>query len=417
MADDKPVVANKDAMSRALGAAFLSHQVEQLEKTVMTTPNRTDRLPISGADGGGRGRGGGRARGNGGRGRNSRARGRNDDHRDENTADASEKNPDQDDKDPSAKDAELVVIDASVLVNAIGQVQKWCRNKREEVLVVPLEALNTLDRLKKGTTPLAQRARAASRFLEQVVGTNPRIKVQRDDAYVLWEEIQFENTTADDEQPAETSFTPSTTPEWLRRTICCAKWEGDHFVLPGGKEATTPTVVIAVSHPPTETHSGPEDAPPVSSPVPLPAPPAPKNEQRSSGTLVAQWAKKAGITVLELKPTPHSFPKAPNTNTGPIGTGRPRSTARHGRGSSDEEWRTGPNAHTKPASIGRKNGNFNKPNGGYHVSGDKAGIVPPGRGRGEKLVERPAATMAMNASIMQPNKVVRVLARGEKLDP
>ena len=45
--------------------------------------------------------------------------------------------------------------------------------------------------LKKGNSPLAQRARAASRILEQQVGTNDRIKVQRDDAFVPWDNIMF----------------------------------------------------------------------------------------------------------------------------------------------------------------------------------------------------------------------------------
>ena len=76
-----------------------------------------------------------------------------------------------------------------------------------------------MDLLKKGTSALAQRARAASRILEAQVGTNPRIRVQRDDAFVLWDEIPF------DEQ---TSGTQGTTPEWVRRTICCARWELEH---------------------------------------------------------------------------------------------------------------------------------------------------------------------------------------------
>ena len=39
-------------------------------------------------------------------------------------------------------------------------------------------ALNTLDLLKKGTSALAHRARAASRILEAQVGTNPRIRIK-----------------------------------------------------------------------------------------------------------------------------------------------------------------------------------------------------------------------------------------------
>ena len=63
-------------------------------------------------------------------------------------------------------------------------------------LCSPPLALNTLDILKKGTTPLAQRACAASRILEAQVGMNPRIIVQRDDAFVLWNEIEFKETDA-----------------------------------------------------------------------------------------------------------------------------------------------------------------------------------------------------------------------------
>lgn len=37
------------------------------------------------------------------------------------------------------KDADIVVIDASVLVHALYQVKKWCRDGRKEILIVPLE--------------------------------------------------------------------------------------------------------------------------------------------------------------------------------------------------------------------------------------------------------------------------------------
>lgn len=37
------------------------------------------------------------------------------------------------------KDADVVVVDASVLVHALHQVKKWCRDGRAEVVIVPLE--------------------------------------------------------------------------------------------------------------------------------------------------------------------------------------------------------------------------------------------------------------------------------------
>jgi hypothetical protein len=35
--------------------------------------------------------------------------------------------------------ASVIVLDASVLVYALGQVRRWCRDERKEIIVVPLE--------------------------------------------------------------------------------------------------------------------------------------------------------------------------------------------------------------------------------------------------------------------------------------
>lgn len=289
-------------------------------------------------------------------------------------------------------------------------------------------ALNTLDLLKKGTTPIAQRARAASRILEQQVGTNPRIKVQRDDAFVLWDEIPFQSEGNGEDEAIELT-SPQATPEWLRRTICCARWEHEHVpalkttdTAPEAPTALTnpPRIMIAVSPTELEAPPVPADLPPVSSsPVPLPPSFASKYEQRASGTLVAYWAQKAGLAILDVKSTPLPLTPSAASVGNPGLVGRPRSTPGQGRGSSDNEWRGGPGTRMKSGSVGRKNMHST---GSYAHMSDKGNTYSlrlgvPGRGGGDKLVERPAATMAMNASIMQPNKVVRVLARGEKLEP
>ena len=103
-------------------------------------------------------------------------------------------------------------------------------------------------------------------------------------------------------------------------------------------------------------------------PVPLPAPTLhnSRHEARSNGSLVAHWAAKATINLMEVEP---SMP---------------------GRGEDEDRPRRGANKNRRPSS------------------GD------PGRKPG--LVERPPAVMAMMEMISQPTKVVRVLARGEKLD-
>lgn len=134
--------ASKDALSRALGAAFLSHRVEELEKTVSSTPNfggtqdrtRRDRRGSQGNyDNPGRGRGGARQT------RNPRPRSNEDDVKGRLSADR-ERGSDGEGK-PTKKDADVVVLDASVLVHSLGQLKAWCRNNREEDIVVPLEGV------------------------------------------------------------------------------------------------------------------------------------------------------------------------------------------------------------------------------------------------------------------------------------
>lgn len=133
------------AMSRALGAAFLNHQVEQLEKSVSNTnpgswrdrrqtqaehayPNGrgavdrgAKRLPHS--------QGGKPPRKKGGE-AFERVQNRNEDR----LRPRSGEEPRREEK-----DADIVVVDSSVLVHALYQVKKWCREGREEIVIVPLE--------------------------------------------------------------------------------------------------------------------------------------------------------------------------------------------------------------------------------------------------------------------------------------
>lgn len=47
------------------------------------------------------------------------------------------------DGDKGGKDADIVVVDASVLVHALYKVKQWCRDGREEIIIVPLEGATT----------------------------------------------------------------------------------------------------------------------------------------------------------------------------------------------------------------------------------------------------------------------------------
>lgn len=151
-------------MSRALGAAFLNHQVEQLEKSVTNgvsgTGNWRDRRYPQ-ANGGNHvgpnaakrgtppvgnkaavGAGGGQKRGG-----EVQVMTRDrvvskesyTDKRATRDVTSRRRSSDEERGDVGAKDADVVVVDASVLVHALYQIKKWCRDGREEVIIVPLE--------------------------------------------------------------------------------------------------------------------------------------------------------------------------------------------------------------------------------------------------------------------------------------
>jgi hypothetical protein len=129
---------DKKALSLALGAALLSHKVEELERSVSTRPN--------GATAG--------SKMNFARAVDNRA-GRNlvqepperravpDEVNGSRNGVENAQSLERGEKPASKKDADIVVVDASVLIHAIGQLKAWCRNGREEVIIVPLEGAYT----------------------------------------------------------------------------------------------------------------------------------------------------------------------------------------------------------------------------------------------------------------------------------
>lgn len=234
------------------------------------------------------------------------------------------------------------------------------------------------------------------------MGTNPRIRVQQDDAFVFWDKISFKDlpaTTAAEADAGQAPFNAANSPEWLRRTICCARWEMTNAQSPttsaaqgqagAAKTDQAPKVVLAVlaSSPSHMSGAKRPDGSDVS-PVPLPVTNlnANKHEPRTAGTLVYQWATRADIALLEIDP---SAPVPPHQQ--PAVSPRPSP-----RASSEDERPKRPNGR------GRRNSN-----------------LAPNAGGGAGLVERPPAVMAMMEMVAQPGpgKVVRLLARGEKLDP
>lgn len=136
-------------MSRALGAAFLSHQVEQLEKSVSSNgpasgnwrdrknPNLYGNISSGGPKKGPNSPGVKVAQRKKGGETPTKERQKDKDF-DRSTPVIIRRSQEEQRK---TKDADVVVVDASVLIHALYQVKKWCKDGREEIVLVPLEGL------------------------------------------------------------------------------------------------------------------------------------------------------------------------------------------------------------------------------------------------------------------------------------
>ncbi|KAF8335357.1 uncharacterized protein EI90DRAFT_321232 [Cantharellus anzutake] len=389
MTEQTKISENKDRMSKALGAAFLGHQVEQLENRAFT-----------GASGrGGRGRGG---RGRPWAGPDSQARGsagnpvaRSNvrgggssgvpvlippkEHAQVGRKRSFTLHPDPDAKPIVPRERErtamanIIILDASILVHALGQVKRWCKEERKEILVIPLEALNTLDLLKKGGSTIAIHARAASRFLEAQVGTNPRIRVQGDEQFIPWDDLYSRATGASSEQA--TTDTPGDfalpsqehAPEWMRQIVCCTGWEtlAASAPLPEGGPAhhkKPNRVALAIIKPnlsPAALET--QDSSVI------------KHLPRTTGDLLRLWAPKLGLNLLQID-----------------------------QGASERQ-----------ESRGDRHKSSTSEYGGHHRRGGRSS-ADESRG----LVEKVKNGLNTNSPVAIGGAAkIRLLARGEKLDP
>jgi hypothetical protein len=208
--------------------------------------------------------------------------------------------------------------------------------------------------LKKGTSPLAIRARAASRTLEQEVGANTRLRVQLDDAFVPWDKVPVADVAKDgtihnykDAKSGEPSspilaaivITPprnsdlAAPPEWLRRMMCCARWELLRPDPPSAKHSATNTpkpkqmhnTVLAVALP---TQSDDHQPSTLLGPT--------RYEIRADGQLARYWAARTGLEVLDVE-----------RDGGKGGGGRPRS----GSASKSTLSRSPPDNEFEPSDL------------------------------------------------------------------
>ena len=137
-------------MSRALGAAFLNHQVEQLEKSVNgqgpASGNWRERRAQSNGQqlqGAVAPRQGATSPGS----KDSQPRRKGADRARDGETDrfsATQTSPTRRSGEEDRRAADIIVVDASVLIHALYQVKRWCRDGRDEIIVVPLEGASSL---------------------------------------------------------------------------------------------------------------------------------------------------------------------------------------------------------------------------------------------------------------------------------
>jgi hypothetical protein len=140
-------------MSRALGAAFLTHQVEQLEKSVSAAPSRPPPSRGRGSNNNNNWRDRQRPRPSppadskrsqlpiGGIRITTATTHPHHQQKERPPVAVKKRGAENFRKTPGVKEADVIIVDASVLVNALGQVKKWCRDGQEEVIIVPLEGI------------------------------------------------------------------------------------------------------------------------------------------------------------------------------------------------------------------------------------------------------------------------------------
>lgn len=283
--------------------------------------------------------------------------------------------------------------------------------------------------MKKGNSSLAQKARAASRLLEAQVGSNPRIRVQRDDAFVPWDDINFKVSELSMNKHSESSplGPPSPPPEWLRRTICCAQWEIRNASVGGNLTDAIPNVPkTLLSRPITPVSNENDGTGSSSSPIAAAA----ATPAVVDATVVANDAKEKERTVDQVE---RRFPPVGNENTKVAlavlnnGVQVPSETALHppaGRydradGTLIRIWAQKAGMElllVEPSAVPSSSPPEKKRGGGQDKRDyrDGGGGGRRAQDRRPSLVEKPIAIAIVNE---QPAKNLRLLARGEKLDP
>ncbi|KAL7409532.1 hypothetical protein BDY24DRAFT_402954 [Mrakia frigida] len=425
------------ASQKALAAAFLAHQVEELQ-------NRVDGMNMRGRGRGGGPRGGGRGgRGAGARGGamldagfgnglpsagsrplfdpdhphppppssshhhngSSLSQDRGSDlhhhhaHPDSHHHSHTDRPPPR--QQISPPNGSPLIIDASALIHAFPVVRSWI-NSREHEIIVPSEVLHTLDLLKKGESPLSSSVRSLTRYLETHLSSPPR--------------------------PSNSS-SASTTPKWTGLRVSLPSESSPPVLLPDetppppppappsteDAPATSPSLPSSTPRPPpplelwtsnilsvpthflsTPSSSSQKPILVLSSPFPIDDPSLNDlleqedpyhNHLRAEGTVLASVAEKYGVQTFWIEPVPLR-----SENFGGGGRGR-------GRGGSDR---------------GRGEGERGGRGGGRGGRNEEAAAAPPPAVKKMVLMKRGDPVGGNGGGGAAPPPVMRLMKRGEE---
>lgn len=163
---------------------------------------------------------------------------------------------------PSNGEWNIYVVDVSALMWAPHSVRKLLNSTTQTAeLVIPLDAIQTLDLLKKGNSSVAVAARSATRFIEHAtrhwkpVSVDPSLAVQAGTNYKKGKglRIQRDNETValEDELIQD---------PWINSVIGCASYfHRIQRAEESDSEWDEPKPLVLIAHPPLSAESGPSD--------------------------------------------------------------------------------------------------------------------------------------------------------------
>ncbi|CAO1615097.1 unnamed protein product [Parajaminaea phylloscopi] len=207
---------------------------------------------------------------------------------------------------PPAADV-VYVVDASVLIYSLRSVHRWLRDAAIRV-VVPCEAVRTLDLIKKGCGQVSVAARRGARFLEEKVrspatapGTMsqaPGLWIQREHERLSLEDAERIRVASSDAAAEQDDLDLRQAPLHIQEALLCGLW---HQQAAGAKFPSTAFAYSVALPPPASAATATEDDADVT--------------MRVDGATILPWARAYGLREAQDESERHANLKVLPTST------------------------------------------------------------------------------------------------------